>query len=159
VLNPDSPTQVCWLWAQYATVTGDWQSLPVATQPPTPTPPAGFTVKYLGVVSCPPNNSLRLEITNIGPITFRSIKVDMTDSDGGGATKTHTGDNFSDYTGCLATTTWIDLEPNEVGISVTTNPGSFSYNITGHNLTVTITLFSQDGLAGESATKTISVTP
>jgi hypothetical protein len=64
-----------------------------------------------------------------------------------------------DYTGCLATTTWIDLEPNEIGISTTTNPWAFSYNITGHNLKVVITLFSQDGLAGESATTTISVTP
>ena len=38
VRNPDVPGGICWLWDQYATVAGDWQSLPVATPPPTPTP-------------------------------------------------------------------------------------------------------------------------
>ena len=68
VRNPDSPTQICWLWGQYATVTGWWQALPVATQPPTPTPAAGFTVTYLGLVPCAPSFALRLQIKNIGKI-------------------------------------------------------------------------------------------
>jgi hypothetical protein len=37
VLNPDRAGE-CWLWGQYASVTGDTSSLPVRTPPPTPTP-------------------------------------------------------------------------------------------------------------------------
>lgn len=44
VRNPDNPAQVCWLWGEYATVTGDWQSLPQATPPPTPTPTQPSTI-------------------------------------------------------------------------------------------------------------------
>ena len=35
--NPDS-SGTCWLWGQYATVTGNIPGLPEYTQPPTPTP-------------------------------------------------------------------------------------------------------------------------
>ncbi len=35
--NPDS-SGTCWLWGQYATVTGNTAGLPEYTQPPTPTP-------------------------------------------------------------------------------------------------------------------------
>lgn len=37
VNNPDRAGE-CWLWAQYATVSGDTSSLPLRTPPPTPTP-------------------------------------------------------------------------------------------------------------------------
>lgn len=158
VRNPDNPAQVCWLWGQYATVTGDWQSLPQATQPPTPTPVAGFTITYLGVVTCGADSALRLEVKNTGSTTWRSIKVDMTDSTTS-TSKTHSSDNFADRAGCAISNSLIDLEPNEIGIVVTAMPGHFSYNITGHNITVTVTLYSQDGLTGDSSTKTISVTP
>lgn len=38
VKNPDQPGGFCWLWGQYATVTGDRQSLPLVAPPPTPIP-------------------------------------------------------------------------------------------------------------------------
>ncbi len=37
IQNPDRAGE-CWLWANYATVTGPTDALPVVTQPPTPTP-------------------------------------------------------------------------------------------------------------------------
>ncbi len=36
---PSNPAIACWLWAFYATVTGDTSALPVVPWPPTPTPP------------------------------------------------------------------------------------------------------------------------
>ncbi len=158
VRNPDNPAQVCWLWGEYATVTGDWQSLPQATQPPTPTPAAGFTVAYLGLVVCGPDSALRLEIKNVGSTTWRSIKVNMTDSTTS-ISKTHASDDFVDMAGCAISNSLIDLEPNETGVVVAADPGHFPYNLTGHNVTVTVTLYSQDGLTGDTSTKTISVTP
>ncbi len=38
VKNPDQPGGFCWLWGQYATVTGDWQSLPLIAPPSMPMP-------------------------------------------------------------------------------------------------------------------------
>jgi len=68
--NPDS-SGTCWLWGEYATVTGNTAGLPEYTQPPTPTPtntptptftptppppntPTGFTVNKICTPSVPP---------------------------------------------------------------------------------------------------------
>jgi hypothetical protein len=37
---PSNPAITCWLWGQYATVTGNTGNLPIITPPPTPTPTA-----------------------------------------------------------------------------------------------------------------------
>ena len=50
VKNPDRDGE-CWLWANYATVTGPADALPVRTPPPTPTPSfswAGSWTAYFG---------------------------------------------------------------------------------------------------------------
>lgn len=38
IRRPDKLSEFCWLWAEYATPSGDFVSLPVYTQVPTPTP-------------------------------------------------------------------------------------------------------------------------
>jgi hypothetical protein len=42
VVNPDAPGN-CWLWLEYATISGDISGLPVFPVPPTPTPAATNT--------------------------------------------------------------------------------------------------------------------
>ena len=37
IKDPNNPNQRCWVWGQTTSVTGNWQQLPDATQPPTPT--------------------------------------------------------------------------------------------------------------------------
>ncbi len=57
IKNPGG-SGTCWLWANYATVTGPTASLPVWDSPPTPTPVAGVTptpVSVSLVVSVPTN--------------------------------------------------------------------------------------------------------
>jgi hypothetical protein len=41
--NPDKPGELCWLWLEYAQITGNTNLLPLMTPPPTPTP-VPFTV-------------------------------------------------------------------------------------------------------------------
>ena len=64
--NPDA-SGTCWLWGQYATVSGNTTGLPEYTQPPTPTPtltstppapnaPTGFTINKLCVLIPPGPN-------------------------------------------------------------------------------------------------------
>ena len=40
IRNPDGTGQLCWLWGQFATVTGNTSTLPEVTPPPLPTPTA-----------------------------------------------------------------------------------------------------------------------
>jgi hypothetical protein len=42
--NPDNPGELCWLWLEYAQITGEIDLAPLMTPPPTPTPEP-FTVK------------------------------------------------------------------------------------------------------------------
>ncbi len=158
VRNPDSPTQICWLWGQYAMISGNVSNLPVATPPPTPTPAAGFTVTYRGLVVCAPTYALRFEIKNTGSTAWESVKIEMVDNNTA-ITRTHTADSFKDRTACPITETQQDLTTNEVGMVTAAVPGHFDYNPTGHNITVKVTLYAQNGLAGQFATQTITVTP
>jgi hypothetical protein len=36
--NPDNPGELCWLWLEYAQITGEIDLAPLMTPPPTPTP-------------------------------------------------------------------------------------------------------------------------
>ena len=156
IRNPDG-AGFCWLWAQYATVTGNWQALPVFDIPPTPTPMPGFSISYLGMINCGGDYAFRFELKNTGSVTWQSIKINITDSVTA-TTETHTSDTFKDYPGCVLTNTLQDLEPNEVGVASNVL-GAFAYNPTGHNMTATFTLYAQNGLTGQSTTRTISFTP
>jgi uncharacterized protein YgiM (DUF1202 family) len=42
IRNPNQSNGFCWLWGEYATVTGNFAALPVFTPPPTPTPIPDF---------------------------------------------------------------------------------------------------------------------
>ncbi|MGD8604406.1 MAG: hypothetical protein PVF49_07530 [Anaerolineales bacterium] len=55
VSNPDRPGE-CWLWGQYASVTGDTSSLAVRTPPPTPTPLSPGTISGYAYIDGDNNN-------------------------------------------------------------------------------------------------------
>ncbi len=158
IRNPNNPATFCWVWANYATPVGNFAAVPVFTPAPTPTPVPGFSISYLGMITCAGNYAFRFELKNTGSLTWQSIKIDVTDSNTA-TTKTHTSDTFKDYSGCPLVNTLQDLEPDEVGVAVNNNPGHFTYNPTGHNMTATFTLYLQNGLSGQSETRTITFTP
>jgi hypothetical protein len=156
---PSNPAITCWLWAQYATVTGDTSNLPIIQPPPTPTPEVTFTISYLSTVPCAGLFGFRFQLTNTGSMTWESYKVDVTDSTIS-VTKTYTSDAFLDSTpACVATTTLQDLTPGEIGVTGNWYTGLLNSNPAGHNITATFTLCSQNGLAGTCISKSISFTP
>ncbi|MBI4730968.1 MAG: hypothetical protein HY781_02375 [Chloroflexi bacterium] len=158
IKNPDG-AGTCWLWDYYATVTGNTQGLPVADIPPTPTPAAGFTVAYLSTPTCAGMYGFRFQLVNNGSVTWNSYKIDITDSTTATST-TYSDDYFTDYTGCGPFVDQLqDLEPGESGVTGNWDAGLLFYNPAGHNITATFTLCSQNGLAGECTTKSISFTP
>src|SRR5215207_9665958 len=52
IRDPNSSSGFCWLWGEYATLTGNTSALPMFTPPPTPTPSPNFEVDYGGKDTC-----------------------------------------------------------------------------------------------------------
>jgi hypothetical protein len=153
IRNP-SRDGFCWLWGEYATVTGSFASLPVMTPPASPTPMPDFTAVFNGLESCS-GWWADLEITNSGGITFESISLTVTDDD----TDVIAGissDVFDNVNGCSGALTRESLSPGD--IRVVSGP-IFTYDIRGHDLRATIVLCSRDGLSGTCVTESIRFEP
>jgi len=156
---PSNPAITCWLWGQYATVTGDTTSLPVVAPPPTPTPAASFSATYLNTVTCGGLYGFRIKLVNTGSILWSSYKVDTYDATTGTST-TYTDDYFKDYTGCGPFANELhDLEPGEDGVGGNWVGGVLHYDPAGHNITITLTLCPNDGMTGACISKSISFVP
>jgi uncharacterized protein YgiM (DUF1202 family) len=158
VQNPDGYPNICWLWAYYATVSGNGQALPMATPPPTPTPVPDFTVSYLSVVACAGDYAFRFQIQNTGGLTWESIRIVASDNTAVSST-THTRDSFKSFNGCAVDIEQNSLGPGVMGLVTSTSPGEIAYDPTGHSFTATVTLCSQDALAGTCVSRTLNFTP
>ncbi len=159
VVEPNHTFTNCWVWGEFATVTGNLTSLPVYTPQPLPTPTRtatvgpDFTVSYLGMETCSGNYYLRFFIKNNGSKTWEALQINMLDNTINGTT-TYNNTVFVDYSGCAAGITESDLAPGEasnVAAQITTNP-------TGHSVTATIILCQTDASGGCNP-KIITFTP
>jgi hypothetical protein len=154
----------CWLWDQYSTLSGNITILPVFTPQPTPTntitptPAPGISLSYKGLITCMGQYAINVYIKNTGSVTWQSVKMVVVDTDTA-STFTHTLDSFRGYNGCAMDLEQEDLTPGEEGVVSNVSPGQFGYDPTGHKLKVTITVYSKNGLAGESFTSSIKITP
>jgi hypothetical protein len=154
IRNPSQSNGFCWLWGEYATLTGSFASLPVFTPPPTPTPMPDFEAYYDGLESCSgwwPD----IEVVNTGGITFESIAIMVRDTDTN-LDASLSSDLFHDIDGCSDTFTRERLNP---GDSRVISGPIFTYDPRGHQLRATITLCSRDGLNGTCITENVRFTP
>lgn len=152
---PSNPNITCWLWAYYATVTGDTSGLPVYPTPSTPTPAISFTVAYSSIEFCGGFWGIEFQITNTGIITWESNRITATNLVTS-ETKTVDRNSFPNLSGCVVASADDNLEPGEIGI--TTSAG-FAANPAGQNMAATIRVCSLDGMAGTCLEKTINFTP
>ncbi len=155
IRRPDSPSQFCWLWGKYATPSGPYQSLPVYTPIPTPTPGFDFNLTYLEAFQCGPWWGLQLQLDNTGSFTLESWKSTGVDNSGGLTNNPNQQDIFFSSFGCVMGNSQNDLTPGE-GSYVNV---IFDGNITGHEITASIKACTEDGLAGECLKKSVNVTP
>ena len=164
VMNPATPDTYCWVWDKYVTIAGDTAILPVYTPQPTPTPTftptlaPDFNIEYLSVNSCSGQYSINLFVRNTGSLTWKSIRVVVKDNSSS-TSFTHALDTFRAYDGCAVEADQKDLTFGEDGKVTSNNPGQMSTDPTGHDLTITVTLYSLDGRSGTSLSRTINVTP
>ncbi len=159
--NPDSPGDYCWVWGQYATISGGTYLLPVYTPPPSPTatvtetPAPGFDLSFEGLVSCASSWWLQFTIKNTGLISFHSIGMILKDTDTDTTTSV-ISDSFFDQPDCSSSASRAQLLP---GKKVTVSPVELGYDPGGHKIKATITLCSQDDQNGMCATETITFKP
>jgi hypothetical protein len=165
IRNPDR-AGTCWLWGEYATVTGVTGVLPVFTPPPTPTPlptstpsltpmpTTSFTASYSNLESCT-GWWVDVQLRNNGGITFQSISMIVRDTTTDTVLSLY-ADSFTDRTGCSETNTW-DTIPT--GAARIVSSPAFTSDPTGHEIQATITLCSNSGQSGRCTTQTINFTP
>lgn len=160
IRNPDSSSGFCWVWGQYATVTGNTALLPVYTPPPTPTPTftptpsPDFEATYTSLDTCV-GWWVEIRLRNTGSIPFRSMGITVKDTVTGVVLANYT-DGFTNIDGCLSSNTRDILAAGKTRVI---SAPSFNYDPSGHKLRTTITLCSNDGQSGTCVTKTIIFTP
>ncbi len=164
IRNPNGSGGTCWLWGQFATVTGNISTLPELTPPPTPTPlptstqgpMPNFDVTYNSMQSCTGTGWwANIELTNTGAINFQSINIMVTDTTNNTAI-TVSADGFVNLTGCNGSQASLNLPTGQAQI---VSLPAFQYDPTGHKLTATITLCSQPGQKGSCVLKSLDFTP
>jgi len=155
IRRPDNPSAFCWLWGKYATPSGPWESLPVFTPIPTPTPGFDYKLTFHNVTHCVGNSYVQFQIDNTGSASLESWKSTGTDNSGGIANLERQKDEFFYQDGCPTTQSQNDLEPGEGSyLNVT-----FLGDPTGHNLTVRIKVCTSNGMAGECLKKEFDIKP
>jgi hypothetical protein len=154
---PKDPTDICWVWGQYATVTGDIASLPIITPPPTPTPAPSFTFTYDLYGIGPGYQCFKFKVQNTGSITWESYTITFHNS-AHGTTATDSSNMFIGYDNwCISSGSQSDLMAGETG---TASVKTFlAYNPAGETFDVTLMLCSDNALGGTCASKTITFTP
>jgi hypothetical protein len=159
--NPDSPGDYCWVWGEYATISGSLAGIPIYTPLPTPTPtltptPApDFDAGYEGLISCTGEWWVEFRITNTGLLTFRSIGMILKDTVTGESVS-DLNDGFLDRSACGSSSSRATLLPDK---AVNVSSPSLSADPSGHKLRATITLCSGLGQNGECITQTITFKP
>ena len=166
IRNPDSGSEYCWIWGEYATITGNTAFLPVYTPPPTPTPTltptptftstpsSDFEAAYSSLDTCV-GWWVEIKLQNTGSIPFKSMGITIKDTNTDIVIANYV-DGFTDINGCLSSTSRDTLGP---GKTYVVSAPAFSYDPSGHKLRATVILCSDTGQSGTCVTKRINFTP
>lgn len=154
IRDPDKPSVICWLWGQYASLTGDAGSLPVMTPPPTPTPVMAFSYTYNSLGILPGAQCVNFLVTNTGDLNWESFSLNVqniTQARTGGSTN----DTFIEYNAwCSPVQTLQDLTPGETGnVSAILHMAA---NPSGNSFSVNLTLCTGNGLTGTCLNQPLS---
>jgi hypothetical protein len=161
--NPDPGLEYCWVWGEYATITGNSLILPVYTSIPTPTstptalPNVTFDLKGLKTEKCGSDFWVEVQITNTSEnkLAFNSVRIEIEDTDNG-TKRISTSNNFINRDGCG---TYSGVKTLEYEDSAIISGPSIPYNPSGHVIRVFVTACSEADLKGSCRTIRISITP
>ncbi len=145
---------MCWIWGEYAAVTGDVSQLPIFTPPPTPTPPPDFSVEYSYLESCVGWDP-GFKVTNAGGVTFKSYFVRVRDTVTNEMHEAY-GNNFDRRNGCAIAEAIPTLTQGKTGWIYA---NTFVSNPTGHLMKADVRLCTEINQAGVCVNKSLEFTP
>jgi hypothetical protein len=152
IQNPDG-AGTCWLWGQYATVSGDINGVPTVQPPPTPTPVMDFSFAYRFWGVGPGYECMLFDVTDSGATIWQSYSLSLVriSTSENGASSSNDFVNYDNW--CTVTATLHELAPGDTGTAMVIM--HLVGSPAGDTFRATLTLCSQDGLAGACLTKTI----
>jgi hypothetical protein len=145
VPNPEQPGEFCWLWDQYATISGDGSILPAYTPLPSPTPGPAFALSFSRLLTCGDIHAV-FKVTNTSPNAFQSAERSVLDLDTGTylAAPELDPSPFSGGSSNCPIGTGSRLEPGQVGyVYIPLNPVPSGDRARGN-----LRLCTQPGLGG-----------
>lgn len=149
---PVNPPITCWLWGNYATLSGNAALVPVIQTPPTPTPNPDFSFSYRFWGVGPGIQCIYFDVKNTGATTWQSYTLQLLNVTQAisGSRNANAFIHYDDW--CLPTDTQQDLTAGESGIAsvVMAMPAPFN----GNTFNASLTLCSEDNQAGICLTKT-----
>jgi len=162
IRNPDNPQGYCWIVNTFVILDGDISYLPRFTPMPEPTlAPTGTAGPTFGIVSakldtCDPNNWFEIVILNNGNSILSSGSVAVFDSDNLESIPANPVNDFVNHDGCVSGSSQGDLAVGESGYI---QSPTFSFDPSGHEITLTINLCTEDDLGGTCTEKVYIFTP
>jgi len=152
IRNPDEGLEYCWVWGEYATVTGN--TLPLLYLSPPAPPSLSFSASFQGLESCTVWWA-DFKLTNSSGGLFTSISLTLRDADTN-TVATLTEDKFTKKDGCYTPETTESLV---AGGTVTVSSPPLGYNPRGHNLDAKITICTDAGQQGICLTQELNFKP
>ena len=153
VRNPDVGVDNCWISGEFATITGNTLTLLVHTPPALQA--TDFEIVYRGQGHCASSYWSDIRLKNLSGSWFKSISMVVRDVDTN-TVRTVTGNGFSFRDGCSPPTS---VEILIQGSTVMISTPEFGYNLNAHNMSVSITLCTEQNLTGGCLTKGIAYIP
>jgi hypothetical protein len=154
IRNPDEGAEFCWVWGEYATITGNTLPLLYLSPPPPPSASLGLTFDKMGTCS---NYWADFKLENRSGVAFRSMSITLTDTDTDPVTIVAQSVNgFTKFDACSAPVTTPTLVS---GSFVTVSSPQFSYSPSGHDMVVKITVCTDEDQAGMCITQELNFTP
>jgi len=154
IRNPDEGADFCWVWGEYATVSGNL--LPLLFLSPPPPPSAAVGVAFEKLETCN-NYWVGFKLENKSGVLFKSMSITVTDTDTTPSTVvTQTVNGFTNSDACNAPVTTTTLISGGI---VTVSSPQFAYNPAGHNMVAKITVCTEINQAGTCITNEIKFKP
>ena len=152
IRNPDNSSEFCWVWGEYASISGNLFTLFIVTPPPPPV--SSFTITFDALKSC----SIwwaDLKLSNTSDALFTSITIIFKDVDT--VTEARLDSNeFIHNQGCGAPARTDSLVG---GAAITVSSPSFAYNPSGHTLNVKVTVCTEPDQKGTCVTRELTFKP
>jgi hypothetical protein len=156
IRNPDANEGVefCWVWGEYAYVTGD--TLPLLYLSPPPPPSSSFSAVFEKLETCA-TWWIDFKLTNKSGVVFKSASIVLTDTNTNPVTAVSLQtNNFTNNEGCGSP---VVIQTLIGGATATASSGYFAYNPAGHAINAKITLCTEVAQAGTCVTQELNFKP